>query len=137
MFLYGWIILLIIYMFISIVICYKKMLFFRKTKWPGSKPWRQESKILETGDPKLLFYTYASKFKYLIIILTLFQFNSQIIITLNPVSDFSFTLRDKISVTAFVPEIQSLFINEESEMLILLQVQERWRTEFFLANKNL
>ena len=73
----------------------------------------------------MLFYTYASKFKYLIIILTLFQFNSQIIITLNPVSDFSFTLRDKISVTAFVPEIQSLFINEESEMLILLQVQER------------
>lgn len=39
-----------------------------------------------------------------------------IIITLNPVSDFSFTLKDKISVTAFVPEIQSLFENEESEM---------------------
>ena len=31
-FLYGWIILLILYMFISIVICYKNMLFFRKTK---------------------------------------------------------------------------------------------------------
>lgn len=76
----------------------------------------------------MLFYTYASKFKQLIIILTLFQFKSQIIIiiiTLNPVSDFSFTLKDKISVTAFVPEIQSLFVNEDSEMLILLQVQER------------